>query len=92
MTKIAVDDVDFVPLNMRDEKVIQMVEDDDVDVVEDAGVDASAMVDEGVSMVGGSKNMSVDVASADAAEEEDVEVEDALDDADETVDVALVVV
>lgn len=73
-----------------DERVVQRVVDDDVgvnedcvDVVEDAGVDASAMVDKGMSMVGGSRNMGVEVVVfvevVEAAEEETIEVEDALD-------------
>ena len=76
-----VDDADFVPLKMMDESAVQMVDDDiveeeyvnDVNVVDDAGVDESAMVEEGVSMVGGSKNMGVEVVVL-VVEDEMVEV------------------
>jgi len=45
-----------VPLNTRVSNVVQMVVDDEVDDVVEVA-DASTMVEEGVSMVGGSKNM-----------------------------------
>ena len=45
-----------MPLNTRVSNVVQMVVDDEVDDVVEVA-DASTMVEEGVSMVGGSKNM-----------------------------------
>lgn len=64
---------------MMDENVVQMVEDENcVDVVEDAGADASATVEEGVLIVGGSRNMCVGVVAL-VEDAEDGDVEDALD-------------